>query len=384
MRCYSRDQEERIRGQALVREWTRSRLLDATQGARLEEELRVDLTRTNPYLRAGLALFTGLIVGASVLFVLVVLDLNRAMPVAMVAAAAAVVCFGLAEAAITRFRLDRFGVEEALAVASVLLLGVAASALTSTWRPWRSGDVSLAAGLLIGAAGGLFLYQRFGFVYAAAGAMACAGLIPFQLHLPPTVQHLLAAVILASLFLVTRSKRLLYKDAYPGDEYEWLQAAAWAGLYLTLNLQVTWPRIEGFFYWLTYVLTWVLPIAGIRLGIREKDRALLDVSLVMALVTLLTNKAYLRWPRHEWDPILLGVFLMAIAIALRRWLSRGPGGQRDGFTPARLLDKDSDVSELLGTASLKLQPDVPVMPSDPAKPGFDGGRSGGAGASGAF
>ena len=66
MSLYSPDDERRIRSQALVREWTKSGLLDPAQGAALEAELRVDVRRTNVFLRAGLALFTVLIVAASV------------------------------------------------------------------------------------------------------------------------------------------------------------------------------------------------------------------------------------------------------------------------------------------------------------------------------
>ncbi|HEX9368457.1 MAG TPA: hypothetical protein VF921_17630, partial [Vicinamibacterales bacterium] len=62
MRLYTQDEEERIRAQTLVREWTRSKLIDLSQSAPLEAELRVDLKRTNVFLRAGLALFTLLIV----------------------------------------------------------------------------------------------------------------------------------------------------------------------------------------------------------------------------------------------------------------------------------------------------------------------------------
>ena len=32
-------------------------------------------------------------------------------------------------------------------------------------------------------------------------------------------------------------------------------------------------------------------------------------SLVMAMATLATNKPYLGWERHTWDPMLLGVLL---------------------------------------------------------------------------
>jgi hypothetical protein len=114
----------------------------------------------------------------------------------------------------------------------------------------------------------------------------------------------------------------------------------------------------------------------------------MDVSLVMALVTLVTNKPYLGWPRYTWDPILLGVFLMAIAIALRRWLSNGPGGERRGFTPAPLLGNDSAVLTVLRTASAAFQPDT-LRPqgsrADPAQPSdFGGGRSGGGGGGGTY
>ena len=143
------------------------------------------------------------------------------------------------------------------------------------------------------------------------------------------------------------------------------------------------PGIDRPFYWFTYATIWALPPAGLYLAIRDKDRALLDVSLVMALVTLLTNKAYLGWPRHEWDPILLGVFLMAAAVAVRRWLSAGANGQRAGFTPARILSKDTGAVTMLGTASAGLHREAPRVP-EPGGSGFDGGRSGGGGASGGY
>lgn len=384
MRRYSQDEEERIRAQTLVREWTRSELLDRSQGAQLEADLRVDVRRTNVYLRAGLALFTALIVGASVLFVVVGLNLNRGISVAVASGVAALVSIALAETLVTRFRFYRFGVEEALAVASVVLAGASGAALTEL-RLGGFGNYPEALGLLIAAAGGLALYRRFGFVYAAVGGMVCAAAIPFQLRLlSPTTQHVLAAATLASVFAVARSNRLKYQDDYPGDDYGLLQAAAWAGLYITLNLMLMWDDIEGFFYWFTYVMTWVLPVVGLYLGIRDKDRPLIDVSLVMALVTLLTNKSYLRSTRHEWDPILLGIFLMVVALSVRQWLLRGPGGQRRGFTPKRLLNKDNEALTLLRTASVTFQPNDPAARPDPVKSDFDGGRSGGGGASGTY
>jgi hypothetical protein len=382
MRRYSQDQEERIRAQSAIREWTRSGLLDPAQRARLEAELRVDVRRTNDFLRAALALFAAIIVGASVLFVTETFDVRDASSIAAVTGAAALVCFGLAELLVGRFRVYRFGVEEALAAAAVLLLSVSGAHLVQPlFRPF--GPASMITRLLIGAAGGFGLYRRFGFVYAAVAGMACAALIPFELNLPGAAQHALSAATLAAVFFVVRSRRLRYGNDYPGDEYGQLQAAAWAGIYLVLNLKIGWSvfwrPVDGWFYWCTYAVMWLLPIAGLYLSIREKDRMLLYVGIATSLATLVTNKPYLGWPRHTWDPILLGVFLMAVAIAVRRWLSSGLGGERNGFTPAQVLTKDSRVLTLLRAASTAYQPDTSSVRNDSASPGFDGGRSGGGG-----
>jgi hypothetical protein len=387
MRRYSQADEERIRAQTLVREWTRSKVLDPSQCARFEAELRVDVRRTNVFLRAGLALFTVLIVGASVLFVIKGFEVIREIPTAVVTGAAALACIGLAEVLAGQYRFYRFGVEEALAIGSVVLLAISGAGLISAFHSERTGEAMMVAGLLIGAAGGFGVYRRFGFVYAAVGAMACAAAIPFQLQVLPVTRHVQAVAILAAVFAVARSKRLQYQDDHPGDEYGQLQAAAWAGLYLTLNLHLGWgvweAPIVGWFYWCTYVITWVMPIVGLGLGIRERDRALIDVSLVIALVTLVTNKPYLGSPRHTWDPILLGVFLAVVALGLRRWLSNGPNGERRGFTPSRILDKDSAVLTLLSAAAAAMPPGAsqpgPAPAAEPVKPHFDGGRSGGAG-----
>ena len=387
MSLYAAEDERRIRTQALVREWTKSGLLDASQGAALDAELRVNVRRTNIFLRGGLALFTALIVAASVTLVVVVNDLDHPTPEAIVAAVAAVVCAGLAHFFVVRERFYRFGVEEALAILSVALMAMSAYSFMYEHDMTRFGDVPFAAGLVVAGAGGLIVYWRFGYVYAAVGAIACAGFIPFALDMTASTQHALSAAALAIAFIVARVQRARYGDEYPGDDYTLIQAAAWTGMYLTLHLRLPFPfaqdGIEGPFYWFTYATIWILPMAGLRLAIRDKDRALLDVSLVMLLVTLLTNKTYLGWPRHEWDPILLGGFLMAAAIIVRRWLGSGANGQRAGFTSARILSSQKGAVTILGTASAGLHPDAPSFP-DSGSGGFDGGRSGGAGASGTY
>lgn len=388
MRRYSRLDEERIRIQACVREWTRARLLDPSQGARLEAEVHPGVRRTNVALRAGLALFTSFIVAASVLWILSAFNLDSDRAIAVTAGVAAVVCVACAELLAGALRFYRHGVEEALAVAAALLMSISAAEITQTFQSSR-----LTVALAVGAVSLFYLYRRFGFVYAAIGGMACAALVPFQLTLAPQWQRGVAAAALAAMFAIARTKRLRAGDDFPGDEYATLQAAAWSGVYLTLNLRA-WDMLDGlpisragiggWFYWGTYVTIWLLPAIGLRLGVREKDRGLLDVSLVMACATLVTSKPYLGWARHEWDPILLGIVLMTAAIALRRWLSSGPGGERAGFTPVRRLESSRGAVTLMNIASVGFQPAAPSPTAAQSGSDFGGGRSGGGGGGGSF
>lgn len=384
MRRYSQADEEAIRTRALVREWQRSGLLEASPGALLDAELRVELRRTNPFFRVALFLFTALIVGASVALFLEVSEVHGDRPVAAVCIVAALACFGAAEYLAGRFRLYRFGVEEALATAAALLVSIAAAQIASSLASGHSGRFAIAAGLIAGAVAGFATYLRLGYLYAALGAVACALLLPFETDLSAKAQRVLAALLLACIFAIFRRKRLRHGDDFPGDDYGILQAAAWAGVYVALNLQLTSGRFGGFVYWWTYAMIWLLPIIGLWIALRDKDRALLDVNLAMALVTLATNKPYLGLARQPWDPILFGVLLMGAAIFFRRWLSRGPDGQRHGFTPVRLLTSESRAVSIAGTASAALQPHIPAPSATPQKPEFDGGQSGGGGASSTF
>jgi hypothetical protein len=355
----------------------------------LAAQLRVDLRRTNVFLRAVLALFTALIVAAGVALFLTVFEVQKNIPVAVVAALASMACLGAAELLVANYRCYRFGVEEAFAVAAVVLLAFSGFVFAGSLEAWPRWTPAVVA-LLIGSAGGFGLYRRFGFIYAAFAAVICAAAIPFQFHLDPAARRAIAAATIAVVFLVVRPKRLQHRDDYPGDEYGYLQAAALAGVYLTLNLHLTDypPHSAGWFHWLTYVAIWALPIAGLGLGVRDRDRELIDVSAVLMLVTLATNKPYLGWPRHTWDPIVLGALLMAIAVGVRRWLSAGPGGERRGFTAARLLERDRAMLSRVSIAASLGQPGVGTAinapgTGPPAEP-FGGGRSGGGGGGDGF
>jgi len=381
MRIYAQADEEKVRAEAVVREWQRSGFLDTSQAAQIANELRVDFRRTNFFLRALLFLFTSIVVAASVLLVITVFGVDEKTAQATVCVIAAILCLGAAEFLIRNFRFYRFGVEEAVAIAAVVLLGLAAAFATSGSEPDE-----LVAPLAIGVLGGLFIYLRYGYLYAALGSIGCAAAIPFAMHVPAEGKRLIAALICAFSFSIVRRGRLQRGDDFPGDDYGLIQASAWAGLYLVLNLQISFIRYyeQSLFYWLTYAMIWILPVVGLWLSFRSKDRPLLNVSLMAALITLATNKPYLHLMRRPWDPILFGLFLIVSAVLIKRWLGKGLNAQRGGVTASRLLARDCQALAIVSTASAALQPALSPSPAPAAKPNFDGGRSGGAGATGSF
>jgi uncharacterized membrane protein YgcG len=134
------------------------------------------------------------------------------------------------------------------------------------------------------------------------------------------------------------------------------------------------------------VLIWCLPPVVLARGLRLKDRFVIAVGAIVAVLTLATNKPYLGWQRHTWDPMLLGALLIGVALSIRRWLAHGPGEIRHGFTARRLSGKDKSWMNVGTTAIGLVSPDI-IMPSpQTGSPDvqFGGGDSGGGGASSDF
>lgn len=396
MRKYNHRLEQDIRTEQVVREWTASGLIDGSQRDRMLAGLQIDVRRTNIYLRLVLLGFTMMIIGASLLFVGVSMNLDSTGD-RVLCIVGTLFCIGLAEYLTTQFRLYRFGIEEAASVATIVLFLIAVLFLTEPLSTGWSRHVSQAIAAAAASAAGLYIYGRFGYIYAVILSLLFAAAIPFQFDISVAVQRSIAATILAAAFLVFRFLSHEY-DELPADEYRSIQSAAWVGIYLILNLKLTERPLlflvdqaqESTFYWFTYGAIWVLPALGLYLALRDKDRLLLDVNVAMALATLMTNKPYLHGVRQTWDPILLGILLIAVAVVVRRWLAKGADGMHYGFTAVRLLDSEKKRLSALGTASAAFQGAVvnhTTAPAPAPKPETfqgGGGRSGGAGASGSF
>jgi hypothetical protein len=384
MSAYSGDQERDIRTERLVKDWAGSGLISEPQRDQLLPELRVDLRRTNKFLRGTLFVF-GVLILQSFAGVLAIAAAGRdEVTAGVLCAIVAAGSFWIANYLITRQRLYRFGIEEAAAVASVILAGIAA-ALISTLATDRVNDGAITFALLVSAAVALALFRRFGFVYggvAAIGLSVAAAFVPGD---SDVAHRLVAAVLLIAYFAAARSARGRHGHDFPGDNYAVIEAMAWIGLYLVINLKISsWlssPEDRTAFYWTTYTLTWLMPATGLWIAIRDRHRMLIDVNIVMAIITLMTNKAYLGIPRQPYDPVAFGVLLIAVALGVRRWLAAGADGSRGGYVAKRLLASEKERLGVLGTISVVHQGPVAdnARPPEPAIGG--GGESGGAGAS---
>jgi hypothetical protein len=380
MNIYSRDDERNIRVERLVRDWNKSALISDQQRERMLGDVRVDLRRTNLFLRITLFAFGYLIINAAIGLIAINMDTNgRSMP--YVATVAAIASFVAASWIIREYRLYRFGVEEAFAVSVISFLMIVGATIY-----FRNFSTLYAFGG--GAIGAFAVFRRFGYVYAGIAAIAFSTFFIFDLQQSDTFRRLFSAILLLSIFFFSRERRQDHEWDFPGDTYAILETVAWGALYFINNLKITtWfslPDEVRIFYWSTYVLTWILPIAGLYLAIRDRHRWMLDLNIVMLAITMSTNKPYLGAAQKPWDPILFGVMLIVVSLGVRRWLTSGANGSRNGFVAHRLLESEKAKLALAGTATV-LAPGAPAPAvKQPPPPTVGGGRSGGAGASGGF
>lgn len=387
MSAYSDDQERAIRVMRLVQDWAKSGLLTADQHEQMAPELQVGLRRTNKFLRVTMFVFGVMILQAFTGLLAIAFAAGEAAAAVLCAMTAGLSYF-VANRLATRHTLYRFGIEEAAAVASVGFAMASAALVAGSVSNFR-GDAPVLAALVIGCLASFTIFLRFGYVYAALASMGCAAAVPFVPGDSDLVHRLVSIMVLGVFFAVARSFRNQHGREYPGDSYAIIEAAAWAGIYLITNLQLSsWishPEEQTTFYWATYVATWVLPVIGVWIAVHDRHRVLLDVSAVLAIATLMTNKPYLGAERQPYDPIAFGVLLIVVAIGLRRWLASGADGSRHGFIAERILESEKERLGVVGTLSVVHQGSVasPPPPEPPPAVG-GGGSSGGAGATGSF
>jgi hypothetical protein len=402
MRIYTASSEETLRAREFLSDWAAEGCISQPQYERLEQETVSGLRTTNIYLRIILFLFTTIVVAATGgLSFLVFLSLPSNQTTGFFLLIFAAVCYAAAEVTVSRARLYRHGIEEAPLICSVgfLCLGMELAFFSS--RPYSPGPAAIeylvpAAGALLS----LWIWHRFGYSYAFLAAMVFVVFLPGYWTSSHAAERLSIVAFYAIGLAGVAAVRSRHHFDYLEDHYSLAEAFLWLGIYLTVNLRLLslvprplwWaaapptPEFPKPFYWTTWVLIWCLPLVVLVRGIRLKDRFVIATGGIIVVLTLVSNKPYLGWPRHTWDPMILGVVLTAVALLLRRWLSSGPNGIRHGFTAARISARDRQVANAASAAlGLVSAPAVTASHQAPRHGvQFEGGRSGGGGASGSY
>ena len=399
---YPSQQEENIYIRKQVRTWLRSRLITNEQLATIDHFTGIDLRQTNIFFRVIFFIFSCLCVAAILGLFLWVTKIRSEMVLSFILIIAGGTTYVLAEYTVKKYHFYRHGIEEALATLSMFLFCTGIVMGTEELLGGRSGDFDAFLCLLFSLTA-LWIYLRFGFLYAAFISIVAICILPFQLSMTPTGERLCLLMILCLIlcFMVVSDQQV--DQDFKKEKNTTLQAFLLIAIYLTVNLQMsnlpasmipaagifhTYPEsFPPYIYWTSYILTFMIPVGGIFWGIHSRKRLILIAGLVMACVTLATNKSYLGWTRYAWDPAILGTMLVIISIALNKWLNKGENKARHGFSAEDILKPEHHGISLTEIAAaftpaatgLDLQP-----PAEDKGKYFDGGSSGGGGTSRRF
>jgi len=126
--------------------------------------------------------------------------------------------------------------------------------------------------------------------------------------------------------------------------------------------------------WIVSILaTALVPVAVFLRGVVRRRALLVDTGLVLAALSLVTLREYVHVAGLGVVLSAAGGLLVASALAVNRWLRRGAGGERGGFTADALFTDET------AFRAVEL---VPVLAAHapaakpPEPPGFSGGGGG--------
>ncbi len=310
MRLYAIEDELRLRLGRDLRDWTKAGLLTTEQDAALRIDLQTDLRRTGAMLRLGLAAFTVVAGAAAIGLVMLVTDLTSEIAIAVTTAVLGAAALAASTWLVRRYRLYRHGVEEALAMGAVALLGVSGAMVAVAVFGSNASAAPWAAGMTAVAIAALVVYRRFGFAHAAVDALVAIALVPMAVDaIGVDTRRVVAALIFAGGYAYATAWRRRADDDITRSDAEVVRAAAAAGAYVALNVMLTREMLADAdhiaFHWATWELTWLLPYLVGRTAVVERDPLLLRVALGMTLASrrFAPTKGYmeLRWLRQlQW------------------------------------------------------------------------------------
>jgi hypothetical protein len=305
----------------------------------------------------------------------------------------------LAEHFVKKHSFYRHGIEEALSLVAMVLFCYGCLSLFNCWKGYRF-DYQLINIIIctLFAITAYWIHLRFGFLYALLISIVALGAIPFQFSLSETAERGLLFLFLCVIICISLIKDKSEIYDFQKEKNTIVQACLLTGIYLTVNLRLPelitvhldksimplkpYAGVAPYIYWGSYILTFLIPIAGICWGFKSRKRFIINISLVAAFLTLSTNKDYLGLKHNAWDPAIMGIMLILISVFVTRWLSKGLNKRKYGLTAENILKREShginlvDIGAALTPGFIASQ-----QPAPPTDKFFEGGKSGGGGAS---
>jgi len=400
LNLYSPQQEENIYIRKRAKAWRRSGLITEEQLSAINGHADPQLRQTNLFFRILFFVFTLLGTGAVVGLFVWLLDFKDTSFIAAMLILFGAAFYMAADYLAGKYLLYRHGVEEALVIVAMVLFCAGCSILLSENHLTLTHIRIVVPALL--AITACWIYLRFGLLYAAAISIVALSFIPFQFNLSPAAERIMLFSVLCVIFVFSLLADKPDLEDFRKNRYAKIKACLLAAMYLTVNLEIL--GFSGLLmrdthvvhlnaqlfppsiYWSSYVLTFLIPAASIYWGIKSRKRLIINVGLVMACVTLATNKSYLGWTRYAWDPAILGMILVGLSLLITRWLNSGADQRRFGFTAREILKPEeggitpADMAAALTPGVIETQ----QPPAHPEEKYFGGGASGGGGAEGKY
>jgi hypothetical protein len=126
------------------------------------------------------------------------------------------------------------------------------------------------------------------------------------------------------------------------------------------------------------------PLGLLARGLRTRDRALLDLGILTAVLSVTTLLFYVRITPHWAVLAVSGAAVAGGSLLLERWLRAGREGERAGFTATPLFDEERRGRLLPVAAAIAMAPEARSLPEEPRGVRGGGGGFGGGGAGGAY
>ena len=386
MRAFPPDLEQRAYDHARVRDWRAWGLLAADREAEAAAKAGEAPSHAAWPLRVLLFGFGALVAAAFAAIMLK--DTSDRWVAAFTAFVLAALFVGAAEAIIRQLAVRRFGAEEALVAGACLLFAYGVERLLAAPARWHFSQAAFSFGL---AAASAVAFARYGYRLCGLAALVAAGFMLGSCDWGERVTRVLLALLYGGLLAA-----LMAAPEEPRRESDRLEIGRFflalsVPLCLNVRLERVFSAYAGSpatspFELATFAAIFLLPLAWLYWGARAASRPLIWAGTIGLVLAQCSVKPYLGLARHVWDPILLGVELVASALLLKRWLDAGPGGRRGAFSSEALRSPEPGgalgflAAAAAGAVAAQHPPPAPAP--DRVKGG--GGTFGGGGASGGF